>query len=117
MNTQPVIMQIILTIIAALGLERIVSRLRARQMGLGIVGLWFFGTAIFLLFVWKPELSTKFSQMIGIGRGVDAAVYIAVTILFYTMLRMLLRLERQENLITQLVSEIALLKNDIDQKK
>jgi hypothetical protein len=55
--------------------------------------------------------------MIGIGRGVDAAVYIAVAILFYAMLRMLLRLERQENLITRLVSEIALLKNDIEQKK
>ena len=117
MNTQPVIMQVILTIFAALGLERIVSRLRARQMGLGIVGVWFLGTAVFLLLVWKPELSTKLSQLIGIGRGVDAAVYIAVTILFYTMLRVLLRLERQENLITQLVSEIALLKNDIDQKK
>lgn len=117
MSTQPVIMQVILTIIAVLGLERIISRLRARQMGLGIVGIWFLGTAIFLLFVWKPEVSTKFSQMIGIGRGVDAVVYIAVSLLFYTTLRILLRLERQENLITQLVSEIALLKNDIEQKK
>ena len=117
MSTQPVIMQVILTIIAVRGLERIISRLRARQMGLGIVGIWFLGTAIFLLFVWKPEVSTKFSQMIGIGRGVDAVVYIAVSLLFYTTLRILLRLERQENLITQLVSEIALLKNDIEQKK
>lgn len=110
-------MQIILTAIAFLGLERMVSRLRARQMGRGIVGIWIIGTAVFLAFVWKPELSTQLSQRIGIGRGVDAAIYISIAVLFYTTLRILLRFERQENMISKLVSEIALLKHDIEHKK
>lgn len=111
MTQQPIFMQIVLTLIAALGLERIFNRLRARQMGVGIVALWIIGTIIFLIFVWRPDLSTKFSGLIGIGRGVDAAVYVAVAVLFYTTLRIFLRLERQEHLITQLVSEIALLRH------
>ncbi len=110
-------MQIILTFIAVLGLERILGRLRARQMGLAIVAIWTIGTVIFLIFVWRPDLSTRFSQLIGIGRGVDAAVYISVAILFYATLRIFLRLERQENLITRLVSEIALLRGDDREKK
>lgn len=110
-------MQVILTFIALLGLERILSRLRARQMGLGIVTVWTIGTLIFLIFVWRPDLSTRLSQFIGVGRGVDAAVYISVAVLFYTTLRIFIRLERQENLITKLVSEIAFLRHDDEQKK
>lgn len=109
-------MQIVLSIIALLSLERIVSRLRARQMGAGIVALWFIGVVIFLLFVWQPHLATKFSNLIGVGRGVDAAMYIAVAVLFYTTLRIFIRLEHQEHLITRLVSEIALLNHEKDEK-
>lgn len=117
MSQQPIFMQIILTAIALLGIERIYTRLRARQMGLGIVALWTLGTIIFLIFVWRPDVSTRFSQLIGVGRGVDAAVYISVAVLFYTTLRIFIRLEKQENLITQLVSEIALLRHDNEKKK
>jgi len=117
MSDQPIIMQIILTAIALLGIERIVSRLRARAMGLGIVGVWIIGTIVFLVFVWKPDLATQLSQRIGVGRGVDAAIYISIAVLFYTTLRVLLRFERQENMISKLVSEIALIKHDIEHKK
>lgn len=112
MTPQPILMQIILTVLALLGIERIVHRLRARAMGVGLMILWLCGTAVFLLFVWRPELSTQISHALGIGRGVDAAMYISVALLFYTILRIFLRLEKQENIITKLVSEIALLKND-----
>lgn len=116
MNTQPIIMQIVLSIIALLSLERIVGRLRARQMGAGIVALWSIGVVIFLIFVWQPNLATRLSNLIGVGRGVDAAMYIAVAVLFYTTLRVFIRLEHQEHLITRLVSEIALLNHEKDKK-
>lgn len=117
MNTQPIIMQIVLTAIALLGLERVVRRLRARQIGIGLLVVWVCGTAIFLIFVWRPELATRASHIIGVGRGVDAALYIAVAVLFYTTLRIFLRLETQEHLITKLISEIALLRHELRGKK
>ncbi len=117
MSQQPLLMQIILSAIALLGFERVLNRLRARQLGIGIVVVWIFGGIIFLLFVWQPNLATSLSQKLGIGRGVDAAVYVSVAVLFYAILRIFLRLERQENHITTLVSEIALLRNERESKK
>lgn len=103
------IIQIVLSVIALFGLERVIARLRLRRMGVLFGAVWCAGIAVFLLFVWRPDYATRVSQFIGVGRGVDAALYIAVALLFYLVLRILIRLERQEDNITRLVSEIALL--------
>jgi len=116
-SSQPIVMQIVLSFIALLGLERVVSRQRRRQLGIGVVVLWIIGAAIFLVFVWRPDLATRLSNAIGVGRGVDAALYIAVAVLFYATLRIFIRLEQQEHLITKLVSEIALLRHELREKK
>lgn len=116
MNT-PIIMQIILSVIAILGMYKATTRFRARTMGWGIFGVWTLGTLIFLLFVWQPDRANYISSLLGVGRGVDAVLYIGVALLFYISLRIFIRLEKQENLITELVTKIALLENELRSKK
>ena len=109
---QPVIMQIILSCIAVLGIFKVARKVAARALGPVLACVWLLGTLFFLLFVWQPNLATRVSQYIGIGRGVDAALYLAVALLFYVVLKILIRLQLQEHLITKLVSELALLRAD-----
>lgn len=112
----PIVMQLLLTLVALLGTYKVVARVRARAIGTGLAGIWVLGTIVFLFFVWRPDIATRFSQLLGVGRGVDAAIYLAVAFLFYIILRVFIRLEGQEHLITKLVSEIALLRDEHKKK-
>lgn len=116
MSTRPIVMQLILTIIALLSVERVIARARARAIGRALAAMWCVGAGVFLVCVWRPDLSTRLSNFFGIGRGVDAAMYVAVTLLFYIVLRMYLKLEQQENHLTTLVSEIALVRHGQDKQ-
>lgn len=113
---RPVIMQLLLSVVALLVAERVISRARARAVGYIFSTLWFIGVVIFLVVVWQPSLATRVSHVLGIGRGVDALLYVGVATLFYLNVRLLLRLERQEHVITKLVSELALLRHDKEKK-
>ncbi len=106
---RPVIMQLVLSLLAAISVYRVALRVRARQMGRALAGVWCSGVVVFLLFVWHPEFATRVSDFLGIGRGVDAALYIGVALLFYGVLRIIIRLDQQDDTLTKLVSEIALL--------
>lgn len=109
-------MQLLLTFLAALAWLRVGSRWRARRLGGILAAGWSVGTIILLIVVWRPNLATRISEIFGIGRGVDAVLYISVALLFYIMLRLFLRIEQQENLITKLVSEIALARHEHEQR-
>lgn len=105
---KPVIMQIILSVVALMSAERLWSRWQRRTLGRGTLGLWFIGLLFILLLVWRPELADKLSRFVGVGRGVDAVVYISIAVIFYLVLRIFIRLEKQEDLLTRLTTEIAL---------
>ncbi len=105
----PSVIQILLSVIALFAIYNIFTRTAARRMGIMFAAVWFAGALGFLFFVWFPNYATVVSQKIGVGRGVDAALYISVALLFFIVLRILIRLERQEDIMTRLVTEIALL--------
>ncbi len=57
--------------------------------------------------VW-PEVASRFAGTVGIGRGSDAVVYVAVAFLYYLVFRLVLKQRRLESNISDLVREIAL---------
>lgn len=105
---KPLIMQIILSVVALLSAERLWQRWRTHTLGLGAIIFWLLGLAGVLLLVWRPTLADKLSQVVGVGRGTDAILYIGVAVIFYLVLRIFIRLEKQEDLLTRLTTEIAL---------
>ncbi|MBN1585410.1 DUF2304 domain-containing protein [Candidatus Uhrbacteria bacterium] len=64
-------------------------------------GLWVLGLALTLF----PELASRVATAVGVGRGVDFIVYLAVLLAFYLIFRIFVRLERIEGNITSLVSQ------------
>ncbi len=66
--------------------------------------LWI-GAAVLVL---RPEVATLFAGMLGVGRGVDAVIYLSVIALFALVFRLFLRLEKMERDISSLVRTVSI---------
>ncbi len=58
--------------------------------------------------VWIPDLTTKVANILGIGRGADLVFYLSITLLFYLIFRIYVKIEKIERDITKVVREDAL---------
>lgn len=65
------------------------------------------GAALF--FVWLPQAATALAQLVGVGRGADLILYMYSLSSFILILDMSLDLRRQNEIITRLAREIALI--------
>ena len=55
-----------------------------------------------------PQTATLLANLLGVGRGVDLALYISLVVLFYALFTMSRKVDRLEKSLTDLVREIAL---------
>lgn len=107
--------QIILSLLFVGFLTLTAFALAARKASKGAGFFWILLWIAGLTITWKPEYASHLAALLGVGRGVDAVMYIAFAILFYTVFRLLVRIERLEAHITTLASHIAIL--SVDDKK
>ena len=70
--------------------------------------LWILFWLVVAVVIWSPQTTTLLANILGVGRGVDLALYISVVVLFYVLFTMSRRVDRLEKSLTDLVREIAL---------
>lgn len=101
---------LILVLVAALAL----TWRRAKQGALSRTTaiLWSFLWAVAAVLVLLPETATAFARFVGVGRGVDAVVYLAVIFLYYLVFRIFLRLDKMDRDITVLVRKFGLAEDE-----
>ena len=68
--------------------------------------VWLFATII----VFIPGKTVILARFLGMGRGFDALVFIAIAALFYSVYRLYVRSNENEEIITDLIRKIALKK-------
>lgn len=100
--------KVFVTAFVLFAMSRVWLRYRDGAIGMFGTGLWSFLWVGVGVFVWWPKVSDYFAQTIGIGRGVDALVYISIVGLFYGMFRLYVKLEFLEHELTSLVRTMAL---------
>ncbi len=71
------------------------------------LGLW--SAAAFVVIY--PGLLSGFSSFFGISRGVDLVIYFSIALIFLVIFRLYVNINRQNERITQLVRQIALVEN------
>ena len=71
---------------------------------IGWTALWMIGVFVILL----PDTTSWFAEQIGVGRGVDAVVYVSVVVLFFTLFQTSRKVDKLERQLTKLVRAIAL---------
>ncbi|MBW3017369.1 DUF2304 family protein [Candidatus Woesearchaeota archaeon] len=66
-----------------------------------------------------PSFATRVAEVLGIGRGVDAMIYLSILVLFYLVFRVYVKIEKIEHEITLLTRRFSfeLSKYDIKKKK
>ena len=102
----------LLVLLIALILAHVFWQHRRRSIRASAAVLWgLLWIAAGVLVLW-PDVSSRLAQVVGIGRGVDLVVYIAILALFYILFRVMVRLEHIERSITDIVRKDALTKRD-----
>lgn len=102
------IIKFLITLFVVFAISR--AYLRYRDGGLSALAFFAWGMLWVgvLLFVWWPKISDYIAGSVGIGRGIDALVYLSIVALFYGMFRVYIKLEFIERELTSLVRGLAL---------
>ncbi len=107
--------QVGLVVFAAFAMARTLKQYRKQRVSLHWFllwsGLWVLVIGVALL----PETADAVAKLVGVGRGADLAVYIAVVVLAYAVFRQFVRQSETDRAITQLVRRIAV--NDVKHPK
>ncbi len=102
------LIQIVGVIFALFALSRVVLQLKKRSMSFNEGLFWIFVWSLVVLVLIFPEFTGYIANILGVGRGVDAIIYISIAILFYLIYRLYAKIDNLERQITHIVREIAI---------
>lgn len=109
------IIQLLLVAFVAFALLGTVSRFRRGNLTALQLLIWsFLWVAVGVVAV-RPETTSILARYVGVGRGADLIVYLALLGIFYLQFRMFAKLETLEREITNIVRQDAIDKLDKDQ--
>jgi small membrane protein len=100
--------KILLIIFILLIIWKVVDRFTRKQIRIGELFTWVIFWLLAAGFVLWPDASQKLAELLGVGRGVDLVVYVALILAFYLLFRIFVRFEKQEKELTKIVRHIAL---------
>ena len=69
---------------------------------------WFALWLLVALVTILPDAASYVANLLGVGRGADLVVYLALLLIFYLLFKIFLRLEKSEPQFTKVVREMAL---------
>ncbi|HMB25833.1 MAG TPA: DUF2304 family protein [Patescibacteria group bacterium] len=101
------VFQVLILLFIAFVIFRAAVKLKQKQISVWLFGFWTLLWLIVALIDIFPMSVSYVANMIGVGRGVDLIIYLAVIILFYAGFRLNLKLNKIEEKMTELVGKIA----------
>ena len=100
--------QIILLVIILIIIWRLYRRLASDELTRREFVEWFLLWLAVAFLVIVPETASYLAQLVGVGRGSDLVVYLALLLAFYLLFKIFVRLEHTERDLTAIVRELAL---------
>jgi len=100
--------QIIFFLFILFALSRVILRYKDGEIHLGALIFWlaiWVGTSVAVI---SPDKTTQLARSLGIGRGVDVVIYLALALLFYLVFRLHVLIENLETKFSQVIREISL---------
>lgn len=109
--------KILLTIFAIFAWTRVILRFRDKLVNAKELAFWTVVWIGAIVVVFIPGKTTALANLLGMGRGFDAMMFIAVVALFYAVYRLYIKTNETEQEITKLVRQIALRLNAMEEDK
>ena len=97
------LIQFILIAVIILIVLRLIYKLKIKDINLSQFFWWLIVWLIAILIIWYPQITTYLAARVGIGRGVDLVIYVSIIVIFYLMFRLLLKVEKIEKQITEII--------------
>lgn len=110
-------LQIIVTVFVVLVVFRLTKKYKDNILKTSELAGWLIIWIIVIVVFWLPQTTSYLARLLGIGRGVDLAVYSAVLMVFYLIFRVYLKLDKQQKEITKIIRHLALAENDEKKKQ
>lgn len=102
------IIQIILVVFFLFALLKVLSRFKIGELK-GVETLsWSLFWIVAVVVVLNPNSTYILAKVLGVGRGVDAIIYLSLAVLFFLVFRIFVRLEKIERNLTKLTRQDAL---------
>jgi len=102
------IIQIFGILFALFALSRVILQIKNRNMTIDEGIFWIFIWILVVVVLIFPQTLGYLANVLGVGRGVDAIIYLSIVVLFYLIYRMYARMEHLEREITKVVREVAI---------
>lgn len=109
-------LQILIIVFAVFALSRTIKRLKQGNLNTKEFYFWSFLWIVIIVVALIPQVTDVLSGMLGIGRGFDLAIYVAIILLFYLVFRLMVKIDKLEHEITKIVRTVAI-NNRIQEKK
>jgi len=102
------IIQIILLLFFLFAVVKVVGRYGARDLSFSGMVAWVIFWAMAGLVVLFPDTTFYAARMVGVTRGADLVVYLALALIFFIIFRLMVTVERLNKDLTRVTRELAL---------
>jgi small membrane protein len=103
-------MQIVLLHFFVFAIIKVISRFRSGELSILNTYLWvifWISAGVIAVF---PNLTARFAEFLGVGRGADLIVYLALVSLFFIVFKLTIKIEKLNRELTSVVRNDALKK-------
>ena len=101
-------LQIIVSLFVLLVVFRLFKKYKDNTLKTSEFVSWLLIWLAVVVVFWLPQTASYLALILGIGRGVDLAIYVALLIIFYLILMFYLKIDKQQREITKIVRHLAL---------
>lgn len=102
------LVQIILIAVVAIMLIRLILKRKSREINNSYFVIWLVIWLLAILLILFPGISSYLADTVGVGRGVDLIIYVAIIAIFYLQFKLLMRIEKLEKDITHITRHLAI---------
>jgi len=108
--------QIVLICFAVFAMSRVMIRYRRGNMRVVDLGLWLLFWSGVIVVAWLPDTTNLLARWLGVGRGVDTAMYLSILVVFYLLFRSFAKIEDLDRQLTRIVRANALREMEEDSR-
>mgnify|MGYP005639271841 FL=1 len=98
-----ILFQILFTLFAIFTIGSVVKRKKEGLLGPKGLIFWVIFWLLAIVAVLWPDSTTQLANLLGIGRGTDFVLYVAIAVLFYIVFRLHIKLESVGRDLTKVV--------------
>ena len=102
------LIQAVLIVFFLYAIFKVVERFRERALAFWWMFFWAAFWVIAGVVALLPNSASYFARLVGIGRGADLVVYVALVAIFFSLFRLLVMMEKMKREITLLTRKEAL---------